>query len=72
MSEKYIVGTSPMPEWVQRVLMPYRKLDGSTGYELHTVAYDKFLKKGDKLYRSKKGIVNVRRCFDDAGEKEVE
>lgn len=68
----YIVGTIPMPKWVQRVLMPYRKLDGSTGYELYTSYRDVLLNTGDKLRINKNGAIRVSRCFDNVGKKKLE
>lgn len=31
--KEYIVGTSPVPAWVRGRLMPYKKMNGETGYE---------------------------------------
>lgn len=65
----YIVGTSPVPNWVQRVLMPYRKLDGSTGYELHKANYNKLLDAGDVLHINTDGVIRVSRCDNVRKEK---
>lgn len=31
--KEYIVGTSPVPAWLRGRLMPYKKMNGETGYE---------------------------------------
>lgn len=56
---KYIIGTSPLPEWCQNCLMPYIKSDGSTGWEYHTTWYTLDLKQGDMLVK-KNGRVEVK------------
>lgn len=30
---EYIVGTSPVPRWLRGRIMPYKKMNGETGYE---------------------------------------
>lgn len=31
--QEYIVGTSPVPRWLRGRIMPYKKMNGETGYE---------------------------------------
>lgn len=31
--QEYIVGTSPVPKWIRGRIMPYKKMNGDTGYE---------------------------------------
>ena len=33
MYQEYIVGTSPVPKWLRGRILPYKKLNGDTGYE---------------------------------------
>lgn len=53
---KYILGTSPVPDWCEKDIMPYRKLDGSTGFEytgkvatFELVAGDVLIKDGERV-----------------------
>lgn len=50
-AEEYVIGTSPMPWWVRGKLLPFKKMDGSVGYEWrgHLRTYD--LNIGDSLIR---------------------
>lgn len=48
----YILGTKPVPGWCRNYIMPYRKLDGSTGYEFYGKHATFYLKAGDKLIRA--------------------
>ena len=33
MVEGYVIGTKPVPEWCRRLITPYKRLNGGTGYE---------------------------------------
>ena len=35
MVEVYVIGTEPVPEWCRRLITPYKRLNGGTGYEFH-------------------------------------
>ena len=59
MTERYVIGTSPMPKWCRDDLMPYIKTDGSTGYEFNTFAGTLNLVCGDVLI-NKNGRVEVK------------
>lgn len=59
MTERYVIGTSPMPKWCRDDLMPYIKTDGSTGYEYQTPWNTLNLKCGDVLI-NKDGRVEVK------------
>ena len=49
MTNTYTVGKSPVPKWCRDLLIPYRKMDGSTGWEFHG-SYKTFeLSKGDQI-----------------------
>ena len=64
-AEEYIIGTSPMPWWVHGRLLPFKKMDGSTGYEWrgHLRTYD--LDVGDKLIRYGREVyVSTNRRYD--------
>lgn len=47
----YILGTKPVPGWCRNYIMPYRKLDGSVGYEFYGYSATFYLKAGDKLIK---------------------
>lgn len=47
----YILGTQPVPGWCRNYIMPYRKLDGSVGYEFYGYSATFYLEAGDKLIR---------------------
>ena len=49
MPERYIIGAEPMPKWAQKVLQPYRKTDGTVGYEFYGKYATKELSAGDEL-----------------------
>lgn len=56
-SERYVVGTHPIPEWCWHGIMMYRRDDGTMGYEFtiqhargHTTTL--YLKKGDVLLKN--------------------
>lgn len=59
MTERYVIGTSPVPNWCRDDLMPYIKADGSTGYEYQTPWNTLNLKCGDVLI-NKNGRVEVK------------
>lgn len=59
MTERYIIGTYPVPKWCRNDLMPYIKADGSTGYEYQTQWNTLNLKCGDVLI-NKNGRVEVK------------
>ena len=53
--EEYIVGTSPGPRWGRGRILPYKKMNGETGYEYKFIKNWVFkvaeLEAGDKLVR---------------------
>ena len=51
MAAKYVIGESPIPAWCRKQLTPYRKLDGSTGYEYAGRVEDYELSPGDVLIK---------------------
>ena len=60
-AEEYIIGTSPMPRWLRGRLLPFKKMDGSVGYEYrgYMRTYDldvgdTLIRYGGKVYVSKK------------------
>lgn len=59
-NEKYIVGQGFAPEWCRRHLAPYRKRDGSMGYEYVGKFRSFELSKGDIL-EMEAGIVRIRK-----------
>lgn len=53
--QEYIVGTSPVPKWVRGRILPYKKMNGETGYEYKFIKNCVFkvaeLEAGDSLIR---------------------
>ena len=58
--EIYIIGEGFAPEWCNQHITPYRKADGSTGYEYSGKFKTFVLEKGDILEHYA-GTVIVRR-----------
>ena len=53
----YVIGTGRSPEWCRNYLMPFRKMNGSTGWEFHGKRTVFILKAGDELIRSEGKII---------------
>lgn len=66
MSEKYIIGTKPVPEWCAKRLTPFRKADGSTGIEFYGDKYDINLNVGDVLILRNNGYIEFKRSGANA------
>ena len=49
--ESYVIGDKYVPYWCRNRIMPYKKLDGTTGYEYHGKGEVLKLEKGDRLFR---------------------
>ena len=64
MTDRYIVGTSPVPRWCRDDLMPYIKADGSTGYEFYTPRKVLYLVNGDMIINND-GRVEVKFLNDN-------
>lgn len=58
--KQYVLGSKNVPYWRKDKIAPYRKLDGSTGYEFRGEEKDFELAKGDRLLLHK-GLILVRR-----------
>ena len=56
MIEKYIIGTSPIPEWAAERIAQYRKTDGKTGYEFYGTWRSIELEAGDALVKTGRRI----------------
>ncbi len=56
MTDTYIIGSSPVPDWCRRRIMQYRKVDGTTGYEYHGKVKSYDLDPGDVLEKKGKYI----------------
>ena len=63
--EEYIIGTSPLPKWVQGRLLPFKKMDGSIGYEWRGYLRTYDLDVGDKLIKYGREIYVSRKWRDD-------
>lgn len=50
--ERYVIGTSPVPEWLKNRLMPYLRYDGETGYEFIGRIKNFELQAGDTLVQN--------------------
>ena len=51
-TERYKIGTFPMPEWVRCGLTPYRRMDGAVGFEYYDKNTIVSLEVGDELVKS--------------------
>lgn len=54
------MGTTPIPHWCGRYIMPFKRLDGSTGYEYWGRYKDYILEPGDVITRNR-GQIRIRR-----------
>ena len=61
MADRYIIGTSDVPNWCEKKIMPYRKSDGSVGYEFTERSQDYELSKGDVLVYESGRISVIRK-----------
>ena len=59
-NEKYIIGEGFAPAWCRNYITPYRKRDGSTGYEYSGKVKTYELKKGD-IIENISGTVIVKK-----------
>ena len=50
-AEEYTVGASPLPHWLRGRLLPFKKMDGSVGYEYRGAVRIYDLDIGDTLIR---------------------
>lgn len=57
MSDRYIIGTAPIPPWLNNLLMPYRRMDGRTGWEFYGERNTFQLFPGDELIWENKRII---------------
>lgn len=49
MTDTYTIGSGTPPDWLKDKLLPYRKMNGSVGYEFHGVYRTFYLVAGDEL-----------------------
>lgn len=60
--EEYIVGSKYVPWWCKQRIMPFRKADGTTGYEYHDKSLKTFiLDEGDVLFRDNNNKIFVQK-----------
>lgn len=59
--KNYIIGSGPAPEWCRSLLAPYRRCNGTTGYEFHGKKKDFELAAGDMLEKASDGKILVVR-----------
>ena len=50
--EKYIIGTRPAPKWAAERLTPYKKMDGTTGFEFYGTRRTFEVDTGDELVKT--------------------
>ena len=67
MTETYKVGDRNVPEWCK--ITPYRKLDGTTGYELYGKSRNFIVSIGDEITKSENRILVRRKLVN--GRKEI-
>jgi hypothetical protein len=61
MKDEYVVGSGKPPSWLKNKIMPYRKMDGTTGFEFHGRQRTYVLYCGNKLVRNGSRI-GIKRC----------
>ncbi len=54
--EEYIIGSGIPPDWLKNKLIPYRKMEGTVGYEFQGTFRIFCLSAGDKLVRNGRRI----------------
>lgn len=60
--QQYVIGAKNVPHWCKGKITPFRKMNGSTGYEFRGMEKDFELAKGDKLLLHK-GLILVKRKY---------
>ena len=53
--EQYIIGDRNPPFWCKERITPYKKMNGTIGYEFYGRDGTLALNKGDRLFRSENG-----------------
>lgn len=61
MKAEYIIGKGKAPEWCRQFLTPYKRADGTTGYEYHGKRRNAELCVGDKLIKHENGKITIKR-----------
>ena len=60
--EQYIIGSKNVPWWCKQRIMPFRKADGSIGFEYHDKSLKTYiLNRGDALLRDNYKIIVKRK-----------
>lgn len=59
--ESYTIGEKGAPYWCKNRIMPFRRSDGSTGYEYYEQKKVVNLKAGDMLLRGKDNQICIRK-----------
>lgn len=64
MPNVYKVGDSPVPKWCRRILTPYKKMNGSVGFEFYGTNRTLELSHGDEI-KNNNGKLEVIRSKED-------
>lgn len=58
----YVIGTGKPPEWCRRQLTPFKRMDGSVGYEFNGAMETFIMEAGEKLVKEGNYILipNIR------------
>jgi len=59
-AKQYIIGSKDVPLWCKNKITPFKRMDGSVGYEFRGTEKDYDLAKGDRLVLHK-GQIHIRR-----------
>ena len=59
--DQYIIGEANAPYWCKNRIMPFKRADGSTGYEFHDSKRILRLSAGDILLRGQDNRIYVRK-----------
>lgn len=62
MTDKYVVGSGTPPKWCSKRITPFKRMDGTTGYEFEGIRETFILKAGEVLVKNgyKIEIPNIR------------
>lgn len=67
--KRYVIGASPVPDWLENRLMPYLRYDGEMGVEFKGTIMNFELQKGDVLVKNGNRIEVERKSN---GQKNIE
>ena len=70
MDDTYIIGTVPVPKWCRHRIMPYKKIDGTVGYEYYSNRKTYDMQTGERLELRGKNIYVIQKR--DMGKDDIQ